>query len=723
MKRKILLMNKPDINILKIFFLLTTMEGFLSLLWLLSLPKSLENSFLFGYSLNRLMLIGGMLTVSLILTGVTIKVWKQDGWQTQLLLYIDRLSKNSPRFDLVLHSLSATLLVLSFLLALWGFTEDKYFLGILGRFGPVLLFVTLFVIQVLMILIMQSLPDDRLRWAGSILFGIVMIPMLGWSLIVHNLVMEVYPVLFLLLSVFYMQIRFRENFYETWMTKFRWVVAAVLVWLLVFVQVQFIPKRFVSYWQSFYTFTPLIMVLLAAGSDLVYRLISAAYKSKSLRWIIFLAVFGTFVYSGYLYYTIGMQHAEIVNLTYSPNDDEFAFIEFAIKAWETDFRYTGIRNQMPLYPYLQALFYRPDRSVDEFFAVGKQVNVWLSLVSLGIIFLATLKFLSLHESVIFTLIVAFGLYALKSGYFMAELLYYTLSFFAYLLMLKTLIKPSFKTGIGAGILVGLSHLTKASILPGFALFIGVFFLKELIRYAPTWRGIFKDQVARKELNVSLLNLCLPVLCFLAVVFPYGNESRQVYGSFFYNVNSTFYMWYDSYGEAIQGTMAHGDASGWPNMPAEDIPGPIKYFREHSFADVVERIRYGLHWQTENFLYQYSFFNYLVFLLNFGFFVVLLDFKLFWTLLKQYWLIVLFFVAYICLYFALYVWYSAISSMARFLFGLYLPFVFTLLWGARTMASENSRPFLKLSSLVMFIMVVIDVWYLVSLGPFNRDFGS
>ena len=664
------------------------MEGFISLLLLLSLPKSLENSFLFGYSLNRLILIGGMLIVSLLLAWINFKLWSQDAWQAQLLVYIDRLSKNRPRFDLVLNIFSAILFVLFFLLTLWGITEDQYFLGILGRFGPVLFFLTLFVIQVLVTLIMQSMPDHRLHWVGSILFGIVLIPILGRSLIVNNLVKDVYPIIFLLLSVFYVQIRFRESFYETWIIKFRWVVAAVLVWLLIYVEFQFIPKRFGSYWQYFYTFTPLIMVLLAAGSDLVYRFISAAYKSSYLRWIIFLAIVLAFVYSGYLYHAIGMQHAEIVNVTYSPNDDEISFIEFAIKAWETDFRYTGTRNQMPLYPYIQALFYRPDLSVGEFFAVGKQVNIWLSLFSLVIIFLATLKFLSLHESVIFTLIVAFGLYALKSGYFMAELLYYTLSFLAYLLMLKVLIKPSFKTSLGAGILAGLSHLTKASILPGFALFLGVFFLKELIKYAPQWREVVKNQLKRKELTVSILNLCLPVLCFWVIIFPYGNESRQVYGSFFYNVNSTFYMWYDSYGEAILGTMAHGDAYGWPDMPAEDIPSPIKYFREHSIADVVERIGYGLHWQTENFLYQYSFFNYLIFLLNFGVFVLLLDFKSAWNGLKQYWPIVLFFVAYIFSYFALYVWYSAISSMSRFLFALYLPFIFTIFWGARTVASEN-----------------------------------
>ena len=83
-----------------------------------------------------------------------------------------------------------------------------------------------------------------------------------------------------------------------------------------------------------------------------------------------------------------------------------------------------------------------------------------------------------------------------------------------------------------------------------------------------------------------------VLCFLAVLWPYLSTSKRVFGQYFYNVNSTFYMWYDEWGDAIKGTRAHGDRVGWPRLPADRIPGPAKYWREHSLQEIGARLAGG-----------------------------------------------------------------------------------------------------------------------------------
>ena len=44
-------------------------------------------------------------------------------------------------------------------------------------------------------------------------------------------------------------------------------------------------------------------------------------------------------------------------------------------------------------------------------------------------------------------------------------------------------------------------------------------------------------------------LLLVVATFLAVVFPYIQTSKRIYGQYFYNMNSTFVMWCDSRPEA------------------------------------------------------------------------------------------------------------------------------------------------------------------------------
>ena len=66
-------------------------------------------------------------------------------------------------------------------------------------------------------------------------------------------------------------------------------------------------------------------------------------------------------------------------------------------------------------------------------------------------------------------------------------------------------------------------------------------------------------------------LMLIVFTFLAVEYPHISNSKRIYGHYFYNVNSTFYIWYDSWDDVMQGTRVHGDRVGWPDMPEDQIP--------------------------------------------------------------------------------------------------------------------------------------------------------
>ena len=50
--------------------------------------------------------------------------------------------------------------------------------------------------------------------------------------------------------------------------------------------------------------------------------------------------------------------------------------------------------------------------------------------------------------------------------------------------------------------------------------------------------------------------------------PYLRTNKTVFGRYFYNVNTTFYVWYDDWPQASVGTIKHGDDVGWPKMAAE-----------------------------------------------------------------------------------------------------------------------------------------------------------
>jgi hypothetical protein len=80
--------------------------------------------------------------------------------------------------------------------------------------------------------------------------------------------------------------------------------------------------------------------------------------------------------------------------------------------------------------------------------------------------------------------------------------------------------------------------------------------------------------------------------FLVTVSPYAYTSKRVHGSWFYNVNSTYHMWLDSWEEAMA-IGAHGDRVQWSEMAPEDLPGPFRYLREHSAATIAHRIGRGL----------------------------------------------------------------------------------------------------------------------------------
>src|SRR5262249_21141964 len=70
------------------------------------------------------------------------------------------------------------------------------------------------------------------------------------------------------------------------------------------------------------------------------------------------------------------------------------------------------------------------------------------------------------------------------------------------------------------------------------------------------------------------------------------SSRRVYGHYFYNVNTTFYVWYDNWAQASVGPYSHGDAVGWPSMPEDQLMSPAKYVRSHSMAQMASRIGDG-----------------------------------------------------------------------------------------------------------------------------------
>ena len=273
----------------------------------------------------------------------------------------------------------------------------------------------------------------------------------------------------------------------------------------------------------------------------------------------------------------------------------------------------GERNRMPLYAGYLALFYHRDLSDPAFFEVAKRANIYLSLALL--VLLAAIAFRELPGLAATNLIgiLAFGIFIFKAGYAQSELLFYFLMFVTFLGCWHLLRSPgvgwrTIALAAGTGAAAGLAHLTKAAMLPFVGIFLAVY-LWSLARQVARGKNDRNDASgnARSRLAVAVVFTA----AFFLVLWPYLSTSKRVFGHYFYNVNSTFYVWYDDWAHASVGTYVHGDGVGWPTMPESELPSAGRYLREHTVGQIASRILSGFQDMATKSVQMYEYLPYLV----------------------------------------------------------------------------------------------------------------
>jgi hypothetical protein len=150
----------------------------------------------------------------------------------------------------------------------------------------------------------------------------------------------------------------------------------------------------------------------------------------------------------------------------------------------------------------------------------------------------------------------------------------------------------------------------------------------------------------------------------------------VYGNALYNVNSTFYMWYDSWADARSGSIRAGDRFAWPALSAEAVPGPLKYLKEHTPRQIARRIRDGLRYLFGESVRTYGYFKYVVFYGLAALLAALLNRRRTVELIREHSFVLAFVLAYLGGYVLLYAWYVPIAAGNRLLLGLFLPFMYS-----------------------------------------------
>ncbi|HLC06296.1 MAG TPA: hypothetical protein VJK02_24950 [Anaerolineales bacterium] len=370
--------------------------------------------------------------------------------------------------------------------------------------------------------------------------------------------------------------------------------------------------------------------------------------------------------------------------------DQTAYMDYARLLKGSGYAYPGDFNRMPLYPFLLSVVLRPGMTDNEFFVAAKYANLFLSILLLaGLAALFFRRHSPLH-ALNLILIVGFTVFIYKAGWVQAELLFYFLNAILFVLMWRLVQKPSYRSAVAAGLVMGLAHLTKASIWPALALFV----LAGCLRGGLLWlrRSRFAEGAVLTESPIrALLVVPLTVVVFLAVIFPYLRVSHRLTGHYIYNVNSTFYVWYDSWEAAVAGTKAHGDRLGWPDMPPGEIPSFAKYVREHTLEQMLQRVFVGGQEVMEHVLRSTGYIDYIVVYGGLLLLAVGLNRRRAWEGVSRNPFLSLFFVGYFVAYILLYFWYAPIAAGDRLILAQFIPMLLVLASGVQALIHGEVIP--------------------------------
>jgi hypothetical protein len=714
--------------------------GFLSLVILAIIPADPKNARFLGLSTARLVMIAVFLLAIGLLAAAIWGLRRRPERQQQLNRFIQGIAGRGHLRTLILFLASLIILAGLYQLAELLMTSDAYLKSYLLRLFPLAFFAAAVSWQALRL---EAWRQSGQRWMAAL--GLAVVGTVAGRLyqsFLQGLVDRPTPVssgtvlasqVGLALAAFWWAAHFTG---QPRKERSIWALLLGLVALLAYIQWGAYPNKYWRYMSMVALFTPLAVFAVGLLTQLVFSLWDRTRPALQARWRTLLplgAVLGLLALA-IPYYTVTVIHSHTLN--YAPIfTDQGNYLQFAETARLRDFNYTGDQNRMPLYPFLQGLFYQPGMSDQAFFDQGKLRNTFLSLALLALMYLLFRHYLGRWIGPLLTGIIAFSIYIFKAPYFQVEILYYFLAFLGFVLALEMLAHPSLKLGIATGIVFGLAHLAKASVLPGLLLFAAVFALKLLIQLLPR----LKDGAARLQklapLGRQLFAGALVFVFFTLVIFPYINAMKQRFGHYFYNVNTTFYVWFDTNPQAFQAEAKYHFAEQWPSQLSPDqLPSLRNYLRQHTLAQIGDRFFAGLSEQVDNVLLPFSVTNYQLSYLAILCLVFLTDLRNSLRLVRSYPYRVAFSLLYFLGYLAAFAWYSPIAPERRFIYGLYIPFMFAVFCALQALASSQDaagdrpgsidlRRFLNAAHFVIFLSLLANIWLVLTERMFFDRFGA
>ena len=374
------------------------------------------------------------------------------------------------------------------------------------------------------------------------------------------------------------------------------------------------------------------------------------------------------------YVAFALVHSSAVN-TDMGRHDQGTYLWCARVLHETHFDVPTNRSQMPGYLYLQALLYPSNVTDAQLFTHAKRVSIALSVVLVSALCVFFARTLPKIEARVAMLVTAFTLFVFRASYVQAELLFYAVSFFGFVALCRLWTRPSIGTAVLAGLLEALAFLCKGSVQPGLALFAAMFLARAV------WVAR-RDRAARhavRGLVMRVVEVAVLAGSFLAPLVPYLTKSKELYGSYFFNVNTRYVMWCDSWDDFLAYEARLGKWWTWGNLPVDQLPSMAIYLRTHSLVSIATREVLGVIEVVGNLILGTGYFEFLALYLVFA--AIAFGFtRAPWRSIRAFDLRspVPFAALYALLYVAVFGFYAPIAAGARFSLMTFLPVFYTLL---------------------------------------------
>ncbi len=297
--------------------------------------------------------------------------------------------------------------------------------------------------------------------------------------------------------------------------------------------------------------------------------------------------------SGVYFVALALANASHVNVDPVRHDQQ-AYLDQARMLAETSFHGFTNRVEMPIFPYILALFYSPRLDPTGWFWRGKVVAIGVALVVSMFFALLARRLLPASAARLVTIVCVFYVFLPRAAYVQVEVIYYFLALSALLALVSFVRTPTFPRAALAGALAAIAWLAKASFLLPLGVFTATFVVRELVA---ALRG-----GSRRDLALHLATAAVVVVTFAALVYPYARKSREWCGSYLYNTSATYVIFCDGWEDFVARMASLGSPADWWKLADKtNVPSMSRYLATHSVLQVFAREIVGLALVVGNFL--------------------------------------------------------------------------------------------------------------------------